>query len=77
MYIPFGLVIMAFRFFMLLCYFAIGQFILPKCISSLWFWTTWGVSCFYKVREGGGRGGSGGRARRVRRDRRGQEEYEG
>ena len=56
---PFGAVAVAVRFFLLGFYFVGGPFILPKDSDSLWFWTTWGTTCFYKVMTGAVRGMGG------------------
>jgi hypothetical protein len=39
----------AVRFALLLAYFVILRHVLPKAARSLWFWCTWGCSCFYQV----------------------------
>jgi hypothetical protein len=50
LYIPFGVAAILARFWLLGLYFAVLRHVLPKECSSLWWWITWGVTCFYKVR---------------------------
>jgi hypothetical protein len=47
--VPIGLVFAAVRFFLLAAYFVIAPTLFPEDCRSLWFWTTWGTTCFYKV----------------------------
>lgn len=52
LYIPFGLLAVAVRFALLATYFLVLRpFVLPASASSLWWWCTWGCTCFYKVRR--------------------------
>ena len=44
-----GLVAVAVRFALLVFYFVVLRHVLPADCRSLWFWTTWGCTCFYKV----------------------------
>ncbi|GBF89312.1 phospholipid phosphatase [Raphidocelis subcapitata] len=51
LYVPIGLVAVAVRFLLLLAYFVVGPYIFPENARSLWFWTTWGCTCFYQTRH--------------------------
>lgn len=49
LWIPFGMVAILVRFWLLGFYFCFLRYVLPKDCRSLWWWITWGVTCFYQV----------------------------